>query len=54
MARRKKALPEGVKGAFEAITGRPRGRGIVGIEDEGEEVARQAKLERMGRTYCSL
>ena len=44
MARTKKVLPEGVKVAFEALTGRPRGRGIFGIEDEGDEVARQAKL----------
>jgi hypothetical protein len=47
MARGKKVLPEGVKVAFEAITGRARGRGIFGIEDEGDEVARQAKLQRM-------
>jgi hypothetical protein len=47
MARAKKALPEGVKVVFEAVTGRPRGRGIFGIEDEGDEVARQAKLQRM-------
>jgi hypothetical protein len=43
----KKALPEGGKVAFAAITGRTRGRGIFGIEEEGEEVARQAKLQRM-------
>ena len=47
MARTKKVLPEGVKVVFEAVTGRPRGRGIFGIEDEGDEVARQAKLQRM-------
>src|SRR5690242_9971152 len=47
MAQRKKALAEGVKVAFEALTGRPRGRGIFGIEEEGNEVARQAKLQRM-------
>lgn len=47
MVRRKKELPAGVKVAFEAITGRPRGRGIFGIEEEGDEVARQAKLQRM-------
>ena len=47
MARGKKDLPEGVKVAFEAIMGRPRGRGLFGIEDEGDEVARQAKLQRM-------
>src|SRR5215470_6401400 len=47
MARMKKVLPEGGKVMFEAVTGRPRGRGIFGIEDEGDEVARQAKLQRM-------
>ena len=47
MARTRKVLPEGVKVLFEAVTGRSRGRGIFGIEDEGDEVARQAKLQRM-------
>lgn len=47
MARTKKALPEGMKVAFEAVMGRTRGRGILGIEDEGNEVARQAKLQRI-------
>ena len=46
MARAKKVLPEGVKVACEAITGRARGRGTFGIEDEGDEVARQAQLQR--------
>src|SRR4029078_12206626 len=47
MERTRKVLPEGVKVMFEAVTGRPRGRGIFGIEDEGDEVARPAKLQRM-------
>ena len=47
MGRGKTALPEGVKVTFEAIIGRARGRGIFGIEEEGDEVARQAKLQRM-------
>jgi len=47
MARTKKVLPKGVKVQFEVGTGRPRGRGIFGIEDEGDEVARQAKLQRV-------
>jgi len=47
MARTKKGLLEGVKVTFEAVMGRSRGRGIFGIEDEGDEVARQAKLQRM-------
>lgn len=47
MARMKKILPEEVKVTYEAVTGRPPGRGIFGIEDEGDEVARHAKLQRM-------
>ena len=47
MAHRKKARPEGAKVTLEAITGRTRGRGIFGIEEEGDEGARQAKLRRM-------
>jgi hypothetical protein len=53
MAKPKKTLPEGVKVAFEAVMGRPRGRGIFGIEDEGDEVARQAKLHRMAERIAS-
>jgi hypothetical protein len=53
MGRGKTALAEGVKVTFEAITGRTRGRGIFGIEDEGDEVARQAKLERMAERIAS-
>jgi hypothetical protein len=53
MGRGKTALPEGVKVTFEAITGRARGRGIFGIEDEGDEVARQAKLHRMAERIAS-
>ena len=53
MAQGKKALPEGVKVAFEAITGRTRGRGLFGIEEEGEEVARQAKLQRMAERIAT-
>ena len=32
---------------FEAIIGRQGSKGILGIEDEADEVARQAKLRRM-------
>jgi len=53
MARTKKVLPEGVKVMFEAVTGRPHGRGIFGIEDEGDEVARQAKLQRMAERIAA-
>ena len=38
---------EGLRVTFEAITGQVRGRGLFGIEEEGDEVARQAKLQRM-------
>ena len=31
---------------FEAIVRQQRGKGIFGIEDEGDEVVRQAKLQR--------
>jgi hypothetical protein len=53
MAHGKKVLPEGVKVTFEAITGRTRGRGILGSEEEGEEVARQAKLQRMAERMAA-
>jgi hypothetical protein len=53
MGHGKAALPEGIKVTFEAITGRARGRGIFGIEDEGEEVARQAKRHRMAERIAS-
>jgi hypothetical protein len=53
MAKSKKTLPEGVKVAFEAVIGRTRGRGIFGIEDEGDEVARQAKWQRMAERIAS-
>lgn len=53
MAHGKKALPEGEKVTFAAITGRTRGRGIFGIEEEGDEVARQAKLQRMAERIAA-
>ena len=53
MAHGKKALAEGMKVTFEAITGRTRGRGLFGIEEEGEEVARQAKLQRMAERIAA-
>jgi hypothetical protein len=53
MARTKRTLPAGVKVTFEAITGRARERGIFGIEDEGEEVAQQAKLQRKAERIAS-
>jgi len=53
MGRGKRALPDGLTVTFEAITGRACGRGIFGIEDEGEEVARQAKLQRMAERIAA-
>lgn len=53
MASGKKALAEGVKVTFEAITGRTRGRGIFGIEDEGDEVARQGKWQGMAERIAA-
>lgn len=53
MARLKKVLPKEVKVTFEAVTGRSHGRGIFGIEDEGDEVARQAKLQRMAERIAA-
>lgn len=43
MERGKKGLPEGVKVTFEAIVGRQGGKGIFGIEEAAEEVARRTK-----------
>jgi len=53
MARGQKKRQEGVKVAFETMTGRSGGRGIFGIEEEGEEVARQAKLQRMAERIAA-
>lgn len=47
MKRREKPGVEELKVTFEAIIGRQGGKGIFGIEDEADEVARQAKLRRM-------
>jgi hypothetical protein len=47
MGSREKTLREGLKVTFEAVTGRVGSKGIFGIEEEGEAVARQAKLQRM-------
>jgi hypothetical protein len=47
MGRGKKALPEGVKVTFAAIVGRQGAKGIFGIEDTAEEVARRTKLALM-------
>jgi hypothetical protein len=55
MGRREKPGAEELKVTFEAIIGRQGGKGIFGIEDEADEVARQAKLQRManGLRYMS-
>lgn len=47
MGRQEKTLPEGLRVTFEAVTGRMGSKGIFGIEEEADEVARQAKLRRM-------
>jgi len=49
----KKVLPEGVKVTFEAITVPTGGRGIFGIEEEADVVARQAKLHRMAERIAA-
>lgn len=47
MRRGEKSLPEELKVTFETTLKREGGRGIFGIEDEAEEMARQTKLGRM-------
>lgn len=47
MGHREKTLPEGLKVTFEAVTGRVGSKGIFGIEEDADEVARQVKLQRM-------
>ncbi|MGH7960547.1 MAG: hypothetical protein ACRERD_01820, partial [Candidatus Binatia bacterium] len=46
MGCKEKVWPEGLKVTFAAITGRVGSKGLCGIEDEADEVARQAKLRR--------
>ena len=46
MKRREKADTAGLKVTFEAVVGRRGGRGIFGIEDAAEEIARQTKNQR--------
>lgn len=53
MRRGKNALPEGVKVTFEAIVGRQGGKGIFGIEDGAEEVARRTKLAEMAERIAA-
>jgi hypothetical protein len=53
MGRGKKALPEGVKVTFEAVVGRQGGKGIFGIEDAAEEVARRTKLAEMAEQIAA-
>ena len=47
MGRGKKAVREGLKVTFAAIPAPTGGRGIFGIEEEVDAVARQAKLQQM-------
>src|SRR5262245_36539289 len=47
MRRREKTVREESKVAYEAIEGRRGGEGLFGLEDQADEVARQAKLRSL-------
>jgi hypothetical protein len=53
MGQGKRAVPEGLKVTFEAVTGRSGGKGIFGIEDAADEVARRAKLQHMAEQIAA-
>src|ERR1051326_3140457 len=53
MRRGEKAVPAGLKVTFEAIAGRHGGKGIFGLEDEADEVARQAKLRHLAEQIAA-
>src|SRR5215470_5793702 len=53
MKRRAKADSDELKVTFEAITGRQGGKGIFGIEDDAEEIARRAKLAHMAERIAT-
>lgn len=53
MKRRAKVDMKEVKVAFEAVAGRPGGRGIFAIEDAAEEIARRTKLAHMAEQIAS-
>ena len=53
MGRGKKGVPKGLKVTFEALTGRSGGRGIFGIEDAADEIARRAKLQHMAEQIAA-
>ena len=53
MGRGKRVWPEGLKVTFAALTGRSGGRGIFGIEDAADEVARQVKLQHMAERIAA-
>lgn len=53
MGRSKNTLPAGLKVTFEALGASTGGRGIFGIEEEADAVARQAKLERMAERIAA-
>jgi hypothetical protein len=53
MGQRKRAVPEGLKVTFEALTGRSGGRGIFGIEDAADEIARRVKLQHMAEQLAA-
>src|ERR1051325_7285116 len=47
MGRQEKVGAQGLKVTFAAIIGRQGSKGLFGIEDEADELARQTKLRRM-------
>ena len=49
----KNAVPEGLKVTFEAMGAPTGGRGIFGIEEEADAMARQAKLQRMAERIAA-
>jgi len=53
MRGQKTAGGEELKVTFEAIVGRQGGKGIFGIEDEAEEIARRTKLARMAERIAA-
>ena len=53
LGRREQSEAEERQVTFAAILGRQGGRGIFGIEDEADEVARQAKLRRMAERIAA-
>ena len=53
MGRREKSGAAELKVTFEAIAGRRGGKGIFGIEEAAEEVARRTKLAQMAEQIAA-